>query len=391
MILHLAFKNIINNGWRSLINVLVITIVLIIMVWTQAMYYSWIRLAEIQQSNWEYGKGLLRVKSYDPYDPLTYEDSYAPVPAELRAGIIRKEIVPIMLAPASIYPQGRVQAAVIKGIPDDQQVLAFPGGKLSSEASDMVPVLIGTAMAKSTRLQVGDIFSIRIRDINGTYNAIDAVVEDVLSIPAPSADISTIWVNLKMLERIRGAEGMASYFVLGNDKYRRLATKDFRYIDKDEYFADLYQMLDNERFQQVLMYGLLMLLVLIAIFDTQALAVFKRCREIGTLSALGFTKARITLLFTIEGALYSLFAIVLTPILGFPLFWYFATYGFPIIDGYDEFALPGFSEPIKFIYPLHEIAIVFLLIMVFTILVSWLPTRRIARMSPVDALRGKVN
>ncbi|HOH59768.1 MAG TPA: hypothetical protein PLI73_02550, partial [Candidatus Cloacimonadota bacterium] len=253
MILHLAFKNIINNGWRSLINVLVITIVLIIMVWTQAMYYSWIRLAEIQQSDWEYGKGMLRVKSYDPYDPLTYEDSYAPVPAELRAGIIRKEIVPIMLAPASIYPQGRMQAAVIKGIPDDQVVLAFPGGKLSSVASDMVPVLIGTAMAKSTRLQPGDIFSIRIRDINGTYNAIDAVVEDVLSIPAPSADISTIWVNLEMLEKIRGAEGMASYFVLGSDEYQGLDTKDFRYIDKDEYFADLYQMLDNERSQQVLM------------------------------------------------------------------------------------------------------------------------------------------
>jgi len=34
---------------------------------------------------------------------------------------------------------------------------------------------------------------------------------------------------------------------------------------------------------------------------------------------------------------------------------------------------------------------VFLLIMLFTILVSWLPARKIARMNPVDALRGKVN
>lgn len=391
MILRLAFRNIINNGWRSLINVVVISIVLIIMVWMQAMYYSWIRLAEIQQSEWEYGEGMLRVRAYDPYDAFSFEDSYAPVPGELKPGIESGEVVPVLLAPASIYPQGRMMGAIVKGMPQQQNILSFPSHRLESGSSDLTPVVIGQAMAKSSRLEAGDVFTIRIRDISGAYNAIDAIVDTVLFIPAPTADVGTVWLNLAELQRIRGAEDMASYFVFDDGKYRSFSNQDFRYIDRDEYFADLYQMLANERFQQVLMYALLVFLAMIAVFDTQALAVFKRRREIGTLAALGFTKGRIALLFTLEGTLYTMFAFILTPILGFPLFWYFASIGFRIPKGYDDFAIQGMTDTIKFKYPMHEIAIVFLIILAFTAIVSWLPTRRIARLNPVDALRGKVN
>lgn len=391
MILRLAFRNIIANGWRSLINIVVVSIVLIIMIWTQAMYYSWIRLAETQQTDWEYGKGLLQVRSYDLYDPLSYEDSYAPVPEALKQAVQENEIVPILLAPAAIYPQSRMQSAIVKGIPQDQEAIVFPSAKLNNERSDLVPVLIGNGMAKSTRLSQGDIFTIRIRDISGVYNAVDAIVEEVLAIPAPSVDMGTIWMNLALLREIRNAPDMASYFVLNSSRYQGYEDEDFRFVDKEEYFADMYQMLENERFQQVLMYALLVFLAMIAIFDTQALAVFKRRREIGTLAALGLTHKKIMLLFTTEGTLYTAFAILLTPILGFPVFWYFAVYGFPIIEGYDEFELPGFTEPIKFLYPVNEIIVVLIMILLFTIFVSWLATRKITKMNTVDALRGKVD
>jgi len=391
MILRLAFRNIVNNGWRSLINIVVVAIVLIVMVWMQAMYFSWIRLAETQQIDWEYGKGMLREKSYDPYDPFTIEDANAPIPPELEVGVADGDLVPVLLAPASIYPEGRMMSAVVKGIPREQQALMFPSHKLHEGEGGLVPVLIGQSMAKSSRLQTGDIFSIRIRDIHGTYDAIDAIVEEVLFIPAPTADVGSIWVNLDVLREIKGSEDIASYFVIGDAKYQGIKTEDFRYIDKQEYFADLYQMLQNERFQQVLMYALLVFLAMIAIFDTQALAVFKRRREIGTLAALGFTKAKIALIFTLEGTLYTAFGIIATPILGFPLFWYYGTTGFKIPRGYDDFGVLGFSETILFKYPINEILMVFAIILVFTAIVSWLPTRKIARLNPVDALRGKVD
>jgi ABC-type antimicrobial peptide transport system permease subunit len=77
--------------------------------------------------------------------------------------------------------------------------------------------------------------------------------------------------------------------------------------------------------------------------------------------------------------------------LGFPLFWYFAKYGYQIPKGYDDFGIQGFSEPIYFSYPLGLIGGTLLFVFVLTAVVSWLPTRKIARLNPVDALRGKVN
>ena len=38
MILKLAVRNIIGNGWRSLVNVLILSIVLIGMVWMQGLF-----------------------------------------------------------------------------------------------------------------------------------------------------------------------------------------------------------------------------------------------------------------------------------------------------------------------------------------------------------------
>ncbi len=391
MIFKLALRNILNNGWRSLINVLILSIVLIIIIWMQATYHSWITQAEIQQGLWEYGEGILRARSYDPFDPLSFDESYAKIPAEYQAGIAAGDLIPILLTPATIYPQMRMQSAVLKGIPQKQDVVAFPSEKLYFKEGDLVPVLIGQVMAKSSRLEEGDIFTIRVREITGSFNAIDAVVKEVLQIPAPSADIGTIWMDYDLLQELRNAPDMASYFVMGNSRYFGKETQDFRFVDRNEYFADLYEMMDASSLQQTTIYSLLVFLAMLSIFDTQALAVFRRRKEIGTLSAMGLTKGKIIGLFTLEGVLYTFFAMLLTPILGFPLFWYFARFGFPVLEGFDAFGLPGFVEPIMYQYPLDEILVIFAAILVLTVFVSWLPARKISKLNPVDALRGKVD
>lgn len=391
MILRLAFRNIVGNGYRSLINVLILAIVLIIMVWMQAMYHSWTRLALIQQTDWEYGKGLLRSKLYDPYDSYTWEDSAVREPEQLKSAIQGGDLVPILISPASIYPKGRMMPAVLRGIPHDQDVLRLPVSGLKAQGKDIIPVLIGQNMAQSSRLEKGDIFSIRIKDSSGVFNALDAEVSDVIHIPAASADMSSVWLDLEALREVKASESLVTYFVMGDARYADHEYENFRHIPKSEYFADFYEMLATERVQQVITYALLIFLAMIAVFDTQALAVFKRRKEIGTLASLGLTKGKISLLFTLEGIYYLLFAAIAGAILGFPLFWYFAQYGFQIPKGYEDFGIQGFTEPIYFVYPMGEIIGLYLLVLCFTALFSWLPTRKITKLSPVDALRGKVD
>lgn len=391
MILRLAFRNILGNGWRSLVNMLILCIVLIGIFWTQGMYHSWMLVAETQQIDWEYGKGLLRVNSYDPYDAFSWDSSYAQIPPKIKPLIEQGEIVPVLYSPATIYPQGRMMQAMVKGISSKQNVLKFPTLLLDSNYQDVIPVVIGSAMARSSRLQKGDVFSIRIKDVNGAFNALDAEVVEILSIPVPTADIGTVWVNIEDLQKVKLAHEMASHFVLGKEQFSDFADDKFRYIDKDEYFADLYQIRKSERSQEFIMYGLLLFLAMIAIFDTQALAVFKRRKEIGTLSALGLPLSKITLLFTLEGVMYMVFASILSAVLGFPLFWYFAKYGYRLPKGYEDFGIQGFSEPIYFTYPLGLIFATLLFVFVLTAIISWIPTRKIAKLNPTDALRGKVN
>ncbi len=65
--------------------------------------------------------------------------------------------------------------------------------------------------------------------------------------------------------------------------------------------------------------GLLLIIALIAIFDTQVLSIFRRQKEIGTYIALGMTRAQVVGIFTVEGGAHSILAILLGAAYGIPL------------------------------------------------------------------------
>jgi ABC-type lipoprotein release transport system permease subunit len=135
------------------------------------------------------------------------------------------------------------------------------------------------------------------------------------------------------------------------------------------------------------MFVVLFLLAMLAIFDTQVLSVFRRRREIGMLIALGMTRARVIVLFTLEGALHSVLAAVLGTVYAGPLFIYLNRNGFTI-PGMDTF---GYALGDK-LYPAYTVGLILgttVLVFIVTTFVSWLPTRRIAKLKPTDALAGR--
>ncbi len=148
-------------------------------------------------------------------------------------------------------------------------------------------------------------------------------------------------------------------------------------------------MLQTKKVGQSIFYIIFLLLGLLAVFDTQTLGVFRRQREIGTFIALGMTKKEVVHLFTIEGAINAVLAILLGAIYGIPVCLYYAINGIPMPSGSSDF---GITIPDK-IYPFFSldlimVSIVFMIII--TALVSYLPARKIARMNPADAIKGKV-
>ncbi len=390
MILKLAYRNIVGNGWRSLINIAILSIMCIGMLWMESMYHSWISLARTQQHEWEFASGMARVSSYDPFDVFSWDSAYAPYPQRVQTLIDQGKATPVLYSPAAIYPQGRMLAVVAKGIPASQTLLSLPSGILRDSASGYPAAIIGSAMAKTARLSKGDVFTLRVKDRYGAFNTLDLQVAEVLHIPVPSLDAGNVWMDIDALRELRQLPTCATIISFADAKEAATALPGYRYIDEQEYFRDLYAIMKNENAGKYVMYGLIIFLAMIAIFDTQALAVFKRRKEIGTLAALGMTRGSIIRLFTLEGILYAIGAIILSAVLGLPLFLYFGLHGWDIPSGYSEFGIAGFSDTIRFSYPLPMVLGVLAWVIGITTLVSWLPARRIARMKPTDALKGKV-
>jgi len=129
---------------------------------------------------------------------------------------------------------------------------------------------------------------------------------------------------------------------------------------------------------------------LLAIFDTQVLSVFRRQKEIGTYIALGMTRFQVVRLFTAEGSMYSLFAAMLGSLYGIPILWYLAHYGIGFPMSGDTFGLI-MAERMYPVYGLGLIIGTVLLVVISATIVSFLPARKIAKMNPVEALKGKIS
>lgn len=390
MSLKLALRNIIGNGWRSLINIFIIAAVLISLIWMEAMWFSWLVLAKTEQKQWEFASGILRAENYDPFDAFSWEKGYAPIPAEVMPHVESGDIVPILFAPGVIYPGGRQFSAMVKGIPAGQNVLELPSAVLSVKGDGPAPALIGENMAKTTKLQPGDIFTLRVKDSTGAFNAVDLRVAGVMDCPVPTLDNGTVWMDLKALREVKLLDETATLLVLRSSSLRSVSAPRYDLITEKEFFADLNEMVKTKAVGQSVLFLLMIFLAMLAIFDTQALAIFKRRKEIGMLVALGMTKSQIMQMFTLEGALYMVGATFATLILGFPLFWYFAVKGFAMPGGVD-FGVIGFDRALKFVYPLPLILATLTLMLVLTAVVSWLAVRKIAVLNTVEALKGGSN
>ncbi len=389
MIFKLALRNIRGAGLRSIINVFVVSLVIIGMIWMQGMYEGWMRIAERQMREWEFSEGQWRNGEFDRFDPFSWDNSFAPIPAELESQVARQQIVPILVSAGAIYPEGRMMSVMVKGIPREQTLLKIPTNLLKSD-DYYIPVIIGKSMAKSSHLKKGDTTVLRWKDAKGAFNAADIRVAEVMNTPVPSVDVNQIWLDLEELQKMKELSGYATLLIHSKEVKATVPDKRWTYETVDFLLTDLKNMMKNESIGEYITYAILLFMAMVAIFDTLVLAVFKRRKEIGTFSALGMTRRKIIAMFTLEGMMYSVLATALAGILGMPLYVYFGLKGWDMSEMYTDFEIIGIKEPILFVYtPLMVIGTI-LFVWALTALVSWLPTLQIARMKPTDALRGSV-
>jgi putative ABC transport system permease protein len=389
LILILAVRNIIGAGLRTWLNVVALSFSFVAIIFLQGLYTGMNDQVERATIDGFYGGGQYWQQAYDPYDPLTLPDAHAPVPAGLLTLIAHNQATPILIRPATIYPEGRFQSILLKGIDPDQKILSIPSSFLKSDTG-IIPALIGSRMAKNTGLHKGDDITVQWRDIHGTFDAQDVRIMEVMTTSVQEIDNAQIWIPLDKLQNLAAMPGQATLVVLQKNVQPVAQISGWQFKNLSYLLQDIHALVRSKKIGGSVLYIVLLFLALLAIFDTQVLSVFRRRKEIGTLMALGMTRISIIGLFTLEGALHGILAACVAALYGIPLLSYVARVGWALPQAADSI---GFALGEK-LFPVYSSGLVagttFLVLMVTTI-VSYLPTRKIAEMKPTEALRGKMS
>ena len=384
----LAFKNLLGAGLRTWLNVIALSFAFVLIIFYNGMIDGWNRQGSRDTQAWQTGEGQFWHPEYDRYDPYTIEDSHGTLSPDILSEIEKKNLTPVLVSQATAYPQGRSVGVTLRGVDPEQTILKLPTSELPTTNSTDYAI-IGKNMAKSANLSVGDNLLVRWRDKNGTFDAREIQIASIFKCDVPAVDRGQIYISIQSLQKMLGMENEATLLVAG-EGFEMRDLDGWNYKDNDFLLADLQKIIESKKVSGSILQALLLIIALIAIFDTQVLSIFRRQKEIGTYIALGLTRAQVVGIFTVEGGAHSILAIILGSAYGIPLLLWLNKSG--ISMGYAEdmdFDLP-LAEAIYPYYSLRLIVMTILIVVISATIVSYLPARKISKMKPTEALKGKL-
>jgi ABC-type lipoprotein release transport system permease subunit len=244
-------------------------------------------------------------------------------------------------------------------------------------------------MAESTGLMEGDYVTVRWRDRNGTFDATEVKIMTVFETTVPTVDVGQVWLPLDKLQDMMLMPGEATLLIRAPEAGVPPAADPWVFKDQDFLLSDIEAIIKAKGSVGLIIWGILLLMAMLAVFDTQVLSIFRRQKEIGTYVALGMTKGQVVGLFTLEGAMNSVLAALVGALYGIPLLLMQAVKGIKIPLSSSDFGI-AMAERLYPVYSLWLICGTVVIVMLVTTAVSYWPSRRIAKMSPTEALRGRV-
>ena len=382
----IARKNFYRQGMRAFLNVLVTALSIIALIFMLSLLNGFQVQSTRNLVKTDIGGGHYRAPGFDILSPTEWEDHTLKVPGKLLQ-LPTTDKVEVLVQQGQLYPNRRLYPVQIRGISMDQTLLSLPLDnlkKFDQKIEDVIPAVVGVKMARKAHLKKGDMLTLKWRDKSGAVDAMDILIVDVGDMINPRIDDGVVWLRLDHLRLMTDRDNEVSWVAVRN--YIG-AVDSFDFQPVEHLMADLLALFNQDRRNSKILWSILMILVCTSVFNTQVLNIFKRQKEIGTLMALGMDSNRIVRIFTLEGALAAIWALLIAAILGIPFFiWYQGV-------GFDVTHLSEATFPVReTIYPdyqaleiFYSLAIVFVLM----VLAAWLPVRKITRLDPTLALRGR--
>jgi len=226
----------------------------------------------------------------------------------------------------------------------------------------------------------------------------------VMSTSVQSVDVGQVWLPLEQLRAMTDMPGQATLVTVAKGRGARfekawdtipipgrnrvMSRAGWVFHSTDDLMSDLRALVKAKSTSSSIFYLILLFLAMLAIFDTQILSLFRRRKELGTLMALGMTRGRVIRLFTLEGALHGVLAALVGSVYGIPFLVFMSRHGIQMPKMLDSMGF-AIGERLYSTYTAGLVLGTTLLVLAVTTVVSFLPTRRIAKLKPTDALRGR--
>ncbi len=405
-LIHTAFRNVTRNMRRSLLSATAIAVAAMSIVFLFSyiegikndMKYNlenfYTGAIQIQHKDYE------KFKRYNPLHLMVDYHSIAPILDDIE-GITA--YVPRTSFPANIYINEENHAAMGVGVDFAKEAKYFDlktiltDGRFPKEGAN--EVLMGSGLAHELKLKIGEKITILSTTAARGTNAITLKIVGLAAFPVAGMNASFFWAPLDRVQ----------YFLRMQDKVQNILVKTRDGVKNSKLSAEIAETLKEKSSVTYdvrstedtnLMYSYLelgqtiyyfigiffFLLGSTVIVNTTMMVIFERMREIGTLEALGMYGKELVRLFFFEGVFISTIGSFAGVLLGAAITWYFSKVGMDFTE-----ALSGMNiEMASVMRPQLNVALtifVFFYSVGIASLATLIPSRKAAKIEPIEALR----
>jgi len=298
---------------------------------------------------------------------------------------------------------GTKEAMAIAGDPEVERKLLMLDTRILPGGGYMGPVgetIVGETLADDLGLKVGDTLKVVTQKADGGLGFRKLRISGLFKTSVNSLDGMVFQMSLQDARILLGMENGAQQISVTLSGMREVAamTKLVQGIVDARGMGALSVLPWTSigeypkmiQLMNVVYYWVFLIVALLGSFiiaNVMTMVILERKREIGILMSMGMPKRKILNLFLAEGTMLGLVGSLAGTAVGVGLILILARKGFDMTS-----AMAGFSWPLdNVIYPSVTPGTVFMGIVMGTAVsaaISYLPSRRAARMAPVDAIRS---
>ncbi len=268
-------------------------------------------------------------------------------------------------------------------------------GTLPKAADDAI---IGTALARNLGANVGDELVLLGSGKQGGVAALAVTISGHFQTGISDIDRSVLVAPLQTVQDAFSLEGEAHIVVVQSDdplsamplaaELAKAVGANVRVRPWQEIMPEVEQSIELDLVSGQFMYGIVMLLVAFSVVNTFIMVMFERTREFGMLLALGLKPWSIIGMVQIEAFGLWLLGTLAGWLLAAPLMVYLVTEGISLGDDIEQFAQQMYMPTSMYAAFTWRAALTAPLVMLIaTQIAAFLPSLRLRRVNPVEALR----